>query len=248
MKIIAKILIGALMALAIDLAYLGSIWPDWKDIAQGSIPKSKFIAKYQENRKTDPRLPTLKWNPSNQSIPKDTSLPFIVAEDSRFYSHEGVDLKALAEAMNYNIKAQKVVFGASTISQQTVKNLFLSSSKHILRKWHELVLTVAMESHLRKARILQIYLNIAEFGKGIYGIHAAAKSYFGKSMTELTTEELVELAATLPSPKKHNPSSRTASFLKRKDRILTTIQTYYKSILPPPDDQDPELTEYPVAQ
>jgi monofunctional biosynthetic peptidoglycan transglycosylase len=133
--------------------------------------------------------------------------------------HEGVDLEALKEAMEYNLSQQRLAYGASTLSQQTVKNLFLSPSRNPLRKWHELVLTLAMERSLSKRRILEYYLNVAEFGRGIYGVDAAARFYWNVPVSRITARESIELAATLPSPVANNPSSNTRAFRKRVDKI-----------------------------
>ncbi|MCH7835009.1 MAG: monofunctional biosynthetic peptidoglycan transglycosylase, partial [Proteobacteria bacterium] len=143
----------------------------------------------------------------------------IVAEDARFYSHSGVDIDALKSAMEYNLSEKRLVLGASTISQQTVKNLFLNPSRNPLRKWHELVLTIGMERALSKKRILEIYLNVAEFGRGIYGVDAAARFYWGKRAAQLSARQCIELAATLPSPVNHNPATRTRTFRNRVKKI-----------------------------
>ncbi|SMF12642.1 biosynthetic peptidoglycan transglycosylase [Pseudobacteriovorax antillogorgiicola] len=235
----AKIFLVIISSITLlDIAYLASIWPAWEDLAQGPIPESTFIKQYRDHRRENPDLPPLRWTPSQESLSKELTMPFIIAEDSRFYNHLGVDIEALADAVEYNLKRKKLALGASTISQQTVKNLFLSSSRSLLRKWHELILTAAMETHLSKKRILQIYLNIAEFGHGIFGIHAASLYYFYKSPSALTTEELVSLAASLPSPKKHNPQTQTEAFEKRKTRILSVIKKYHQNLLSPPAIED----------
>ncbi len=143
----------------------------------------------------------------------------IAAEDSRFYEHDGVDFDALKDAMEYNLSEQRMAYGASTISQQTVKNVFLSPSRNPLRKWHELLLTLGMERNLTKKRILEHYLNLAEFGKGIYGVDAAARYYWGIPASRLSSRQAIELAATLPSPVKNNPRTRTKSFQNRVKRI-----------------------------
>jgi monofunctional biosynthetic peptidoglycan transglycosylase len=144
----------------------------------------------------------------------------IVAEDANFWHHNGIDTEALKTAMEYNLSERKVVFGASTISQQTVKNLFLTSSRNPLRKWHELVLTFGMEQNVRKRRILEIYLNVAEFGRGIYGVEAASLHYWGVHASQLTPEQAAELAATLPAPVKNNPHTRTRFFIHHYRKIL----------------------------
>ena len=121
--------------------------------------------------------------------------------------------------MEYNLSRKKLVYGASTISQQTVKNIFLSPSRNPLRKWHELVLTIGMERNLSKERILEQYLNVAEFGRGLYGVDAAARYYWGIPASALTSSQAVELAAPLPSPTRNNPKTRTRSFQNRVKKI-----------------------------
>ena len=143
----------------------------------------------------------------------------IVAEDARFYSHSGIDTDALQEVMEYNLSKKRFIYGGSTISQQTIKNIFLSPSRNPFRKWHEFVLTIGMERNLSKQRILALYLNIVEFGRGIYGVNAAAQYYWGIPASQLSVRQAVELAATLPSPVKHNPKNRTKTFLKRVKKI-----------------------------
>ncbi len=143
----------------------------------------------------------------------------IVAEDARFYSHSGIDIEAIQSAMETNLSEKRFAYGGSTISQQTVKNIFLSSSRNPLRKWHELLLTIGMERNLSKKRILELYLNVVEFGRGIYGVEAAARYYWGKSASRLSVKQAIELAATLPSPVKHNPDTRTRDFKRRVKKI-----------------------------
>ncbi|MDX1487345.1 MAG: monofunctional biosynthetic peptidoglycan transglycosylase [Acidiferrobacterales bacterium] len=216
-----------LLLILLDAFYVALLRPDWSRLAQGSIPKSRFISEYQKAQRHDRKLPPLHWRPVPlASIPRVLRQAVIIAEDSRFYEHEGFDLIAFKEAMDYNLARGRFALGASTISQQTTKNLLLSSSRNPLRKWHELILTWDMERHLSKNRILEIYLNIAEFGSGIYGVEAAARAYWGKSASALTWSEAVELAATLPSPKHHNPATRTERFGKRVEKIMHFIELF----------------------
>lgn len=208
------------LLIVVDVFYIGTIWPDWKYIATHTAPKSQFIIDYQKQRRHDHSLPRLRWYPvSYNQISPNLRRMVVLSEDGRFYSHHGIDLEALFEAFEYNLDRGRVVYGGSTISQQTVKNLFLSASRDPLRKWHELVLTLGMEFHLRKWKILELYLNIAEFGTGIYGAEAAARAYWGIPASELNLEQAIELAATLPSPKANNPRTRTPRFLNRVERI-----------------------------
>jgi len=213
--------------LVVDAFYLAITWPDWNKLATGPVPKSRFIVGYETRRTEDKKLPSLRWQPVPLStMPKHLIRAVILAEDSRFYGHSGFDLQAFREAMDYNFEKGRLARGASTISQQTVKNLFLSGSRNPLRKWHELVLTWGMEQRLKKRRILEIYLNIAEFGRGIYGVQAAARAYYGVDAESLTPRQAAELIACLPSPVKSNPATRTRFFDRHSTKILNLLVRY----------------------
>jgi len=214
---------GGRVLLALFFVEIGFIWglmPDWDEFSYGPIPKSRSIKNYEYLQKIDPLTPPLRWQPVDlEFLPKYLSRAVIVAEDSRFYQHKGLDQDAIEKAIEYNLSQGRIVYGASTISQQTIKNLFLSHSRNPLRKLHEVILTYMMERNVGKKRILEIYLNIAEFGKGIYGVEAASRFYFGKSARHLSVYEAVELAATLPAPVNHNPHTKTDFFQKRVNKI-----------------------------
>lgn len=225
-RLLRYLLIALAVVVLIDSLYLAIIWPDWEELAEGPVPKSKFILRYEARRDDDSKLPPLRWQPV--ALPRIAPVmgrAAIAAEDSRFYEHEGIDTEAIQEAMEKNIEKGKVVAGASTISQQTVKNMFLSGSRDYLRKWHELLLTWSMERNLSKPRILEIYLNVAEFGPGVYGVEAASRYYWNIPASSLSYEQAVQLAACLPSPKKHNPKTNTRSFQRR----VATITRHLKS-------------------
>ncbi len=208
----------------IDTGYMIAIWPEWKWYADGPVFKSAFIENYEKESWQNRNLPKLRWSPiSWEEIPDHMVRSVLTAEDSRFFSHDGIDTEAFKKAMEYNWRQKRFVYGASTISQQTVKNFYLSTSRNPLRKWHELLLTYAMEQNLKKSRILTLYLNVAEFGPGVYGIEAAAQRYWGISAQQLSKSQAIELAATLPAPKKHNPRTRTKFFLKQKAKITRNM-------------------------
>jgi monofunctional biosynthetic peptidoglycan transglycosylase len=113
--------------------------------------------------------------------------------------------------------------GGSTITQQLAKNLYLSSERSLIRKIHEALITRSLEHHLTKERILELYLNVAEWGRGIYGAEAAARHHFGKSAAELTLDEAAWLAAILPSPQRYDPIRKTVVLTKRHQRILRWV-------------------------
>lgn len=125
----------------------------------------------------------------------------VAAEDQKFLSHEGFDWEEVEKAFERNRQRQRVVRGASTISQQLAKNLFLTGQRAYWRKAEEAVITVMIEQTLEKRRILEIYLNVIEWGNGIYGAEAAARHYYGKSAAELSEEEAARLAAMIPNPR-----------------------------------------------
>lgn len=138
------------------------------------------------------------WVPLGK-VSKELQLAVIAAEDQRFTEHLGFDMNAILAALKYNQRSEQVR-GASTLSQQTAKNLFMWSDRSLLRKGLEAWFTLLMELGWDKARILEVYLNIVEFGPGIYGAEAAAQTYFGKPASRLTRYESSLLAAILPNP------------------------------------------------
>jgi monofunctional biosynthetic peptidoglycan transglycosylase len=144
----------------------------------------------------------------------------IVAEDASFYDHEGFDWTGIRDAALRNLRVGKLRRGGSTITQQLAKNLYLSSDKTLLRKAHEAVITWALERRLSKQRILELYLNVAEWGRGVYGAEAAAQHHFGKSAKDLTREEAALLAAMLPSPRSYDPLVITKYLSVRQQQIL----------------------------
>lgn len=151
-------------------------------------------------------------------ISKELQLAVIAAEDQKFAEHRGFDLAAISAALKYNQRGNKVR-GASTLSQQTAKNLFMWSSRSFIRKGIEAWFTMLMELFWDKSRILEVYLNIVEFGPGIYGAEAAAKHYFGRPAAQLTRVEASLLAAALPNPWRYKVSPASAYVERRAQWI-----------------------------
>ncbi|OGP06040.1 MAG: monofunctional biosynthetic peptidoglycan transglycosylase [Deltaproteobacteria bacterium GWA2_38_16] len=170
------------------------------------------------------------WIPLSQ-ISKVALAAIIVSEDSSFYQHKGYDPEQIKKAIEINLKKGRYVRGASTITQQVAKNIFLTKKKSLLRKTKELLLAIWLEKNLKKNKILEIYVNIAEWGDGIYGIGEASQYYFNKYPFELTAEDGAFLAMLLPSPKRYSRTflqkGITPFAQERIDDILAKLsQTY----------------------
>ena len=164
------------------------------------------------------------WTPS-ESIPSEMEWAVIVAEDANFYQHGGLDVMAIKNAIKYDLKKKRLARGASTITQQAAKNLFLSREKTVTRKIKEIFLAKRMEQELTKGRILELYLNIVELGPMVYGIGHGARYYFDKPASSLTPRECAFLAAMLPGPQKvYNPYQHLDRVLKRSDMVLRLLR------------------------
>jgi monofunctional glycosyltransferase len=162
---------------------------------------------------------TQTWVPISR-IPKYVLDAIVVAEDGTFYEHGGIDWFEVQESLEKNLEEGRAARGASTITQQLAKNLFLSTSKDPLRKLREVIITVLLEKTLEKRRILELYVNLIEWGPGVFGIEAASRTYFGKPASALTLEEGARLAAVIPSPLRHRPDADTRYVLRRKAIVL----------------------------
>jgi monofunctional biosynthetic peptidoglycan transglycosylase len=160
-------------------------------------------------------------------IPRDVINAVVVAEDGTFFTHSGIDWFEVQESIEKNVKERRAARGASTITQQLAKNLYLSTSKDPVRKFKEVIITLLLEHELGKNRILELYLNSIEWGRGVFGIEAAARAYFGKSAGALTLDEAVRLAAVIPSPLRHRPDADSRYVIRRKDIVLRRMTARY---------------------
>ncbi|MBE3072123.1 MAG: monofunctional biosynthetic peptidoglycan transglycosylase [Acidobacteria bacterium] len=170
-----------------------------------------------------------RWLPYARLSPQLTRA-VLVAEDSAFWQHEGIDVDQIRESLEVNLEKGAFARGASTITQQLAKNLYLSPSKNPVRKLRELLIARRLEAELSKRRILEIYLNVIEWGDGIYGADAAARAYFGKTAADLTAEESALLAGAIVNPRVLNPSHPSRGLLSRQRLILQRMGT----AVPPP--------------
>ncbi|MBN1547877.1 MAG: monofunctional biosynthetic peptidoglycan transglycosylase [Syntrophaceae bacterium] len=173
----------------------------------------------------------------------------IIAEDDKFWFHEGFDFEAIQKAIEKDLKKKKLKAGGSTISQQLAKNLYLTPSKNPIRKIKEAILTWRLENNLSKRRIIELYINVAEWGEGIFGIEAAAQHYFGKSSAALSAYEAARLASVLPNPRRYNAAGDSRYVEKRADliyRIMVKrgiVIPIYEELMSQPDDMTLEEAE-----
>jgi monofunctional glycosyltransferase len=204
-----------LALLAIQLWFLGHL-VYWSYVNPSS---SAFMDRYLE--KPGARL-RHSWVPYSR-ISEHLKRAVIAAEDAKFLDHEGFDWEAIQEAMRKNEKRGKVIAGASTISQQLAKNLFLTGERSWLRKAQEAAITWMMERTLSKRRILEIYLNVAEWGDGVFGAEAAARHHFGVPASALSAEQAAWLAAILPSPRRYERRRETPYIAGRMATISSRM-------------------------
>jgi len=206
-------LVAALLfALAVQLWYFGWIaWWKWNNPGETAFMAREEAVIRQRNPKAELKH---RWVPyANISVHLKRAV--ITSEDARFSEHEGVDWEAIEKAYKENVKRGRPAKGGSTITQQLAKNLFLSPERSYVRKGQELVITYMIEALWDKRRILEVYLNVVEWGEGIFGAEAAARHYYGVAASQLAPEQAARLAAYLPSPKRYG-RVRSGPYLDRR--------------------------------
>jgi monofunctional biosynthetic peptidoglycan transglycosylase len=223
MRVLRNAFLLILLFLVADVARYFFI-PDISRLAVTNPGKTAFM-EYREagwrNEGSD-RTVRQHWVPLKKISPSLIKA-VLIAEDNKFWRHEGFDFKAIESAIEKNIAAGEFRFGASTISQQLAKNLFLSPSKNPLRKIKEAILTWRIERTLSKRRILEMYVNVAEWGDGIFGIEEAARHYYGVSASRLSARQSARLAAVLPNPVRYRPDGSSRFVSSRSSRIYAVM-------------------------
>lgn len=191
-----------LALVAVAITFHGWIyWQVWR-LRTVNPTQTAFMRQGLERlRQQNPKAELRHWWVAYERISPHLKRAVIAAEDQKFLDHDGFDWEEMEKAFDKNRQRQRVVRGASTISQQLAKNLFLTGQRTYWRKAEEAIITVMIEQTLEKRRILEIYLNVIEWGNGIYGAEAAARQYYGKSAAELGEEESARLAAMIPNPR-----------------------------------------------
>ena len=198
--------------------------PDLSTLKKKNPKKTTFM----EYREKESKAKKMKYRIRQKWVPLSNISPYLIkavliAEDDKFWRHEGFDYEAIQRAIEKDIKARRYKFGGSTISQQLARNLYLSPAKNPFRKIREAFITWRMERVLSKRRILELYLNVVEWGEGIFGVEAASRHYLGKSSSELTPEEATRLASVLPNPRKYHPFGDQRYVINRSNLIYSIM-------------------------
>jgi monofunctional biosynthetic peptidoglycan transglycosylase len=221
------LLAGAALAAASAawLAYEAITWPDVAALERGNPKTTAFIERYKASARREGRPPRVDWRwvPYDRISP-DLKRAVLVSEDIGFFWHHGFATAEIEKSLKEAWAERELPRGASTITQQVAKNLWLSPSYSPVRKLKEALLTVQLERDLGKRRILEIYLNVAEFGPGIFGAEAASREYFGRPASSLTETEAAELAASLPKPDAWHPGSASRVYRWRVGLILRRME------------------------
>lgn len=220
-----------LLVVSLPLAYW-MVVPDIARLKKQNPGKTAFMEYREEQwREKGRKLRAYQvWVPLSRISPYLVKA-VLIAEDDKFWRHEGFDYESIEKALEKDLQQGRFRFGASTITQQLAKNLYLSPAKSPLRKMAEAFLTWRMEKVLPKKRILEIYLNVVEWGDGIFGAEAASRRHFGKPASALSAREAARLAAVLPNPLRYRPAGEQKYVVKRSNSIYRIMLR--RGIMPP---------------
>ncbi len=213
-----------LLALLVALLALAGwelfTWPDVAALVEKNPETTAFIDRYRERTGAAPEWRWARY----PAISPHLKRAVLVAEDIEFFSHKGFAVEEIKTAVRQTVQEGKPLRGASTITQQLAKNLWLTPSRNPWRKVKEAMLTRQLEAKLSKKRILEIYLNVVEFGPGVYGAEAAARRYFGCSAGDLTPRQAAALAAGLPKPRTWHPGSQSREYQRRVESVARRME------------------------
>ncbi len=258
--VVLRLIRALFLAYAVAFSVVGTIllvlagWKTWKlyDSVAGlrsRWPEKTALMRLRESQWTDSGVHVeTRWTPVPLSrISENLRKTVLVGEDDKFYQHHGFDMAAIQNALEEAKEKGEMKRGASTITQQLAKNLYLSPKKSLSRKAEEALYTVALEHFLTKDRILELYLNVIEWGKGVYGAEAASETYYGVHAADLNLDQAASLAAVLPKPLKVRPNGNNGFVAFRKAAILQNLRQFkgYGDTLQ--RDEEDEVEESDVA-
>jgi monofunctional glycosyltransferase len=235
-------LFGAAVVCA-ALAALYVFWlPDVRPLKKSPPKTTAYIELRKREAKAKGHKLGLRWTwvPAG-AISDNLKKAVVTAEDDTFYRHDGVDEDALRAAFMRDMKEGKLSVGGSTIDMQLARNLYLSPSKNPLRKMKEILIARRLDRELGKRRVLELYLNVVEWGKGIFGCEAAARAYFSKSCADLSPDEAVAMAVVLPNPRRWDPSKNGRYVQRNSARIVARMAA--SGLWPDAEDKDDDSVE-----
>jgi len=227
-RTIVRVALWAALIVGLPLGLLLFTWiltlPDVSVLAKSNPTSTNLMESRQDQATQQGRAIPRQWIwvPLSR-ISLHLQRAVIAAEDGAFLRHEGFDWEGIKDAAWFNLGSGAMKRGGSTITQQLAKNLYLSPERSFFRKAREALITRSLEHHLTKERILELYLNVVEWGNGVYGAEAAARHHFGKSAADLTMDEAAWLAAILPSPRRHDPLRKTEALARKQQHVLRWI-------------------------
>ena len=231
MRTAARAVAAVLAVLFVVLVFEWLTLPDVRSLRTRNPDTTAFMELRDRQARARGEEPRREWRwVPYERIAQTLKRAVLVAEDSAFWEHDGVDMVALQRAVEVNLERREFALGASTITQQLAKNLYLSPSKNPLRKLRELWIARRLEIELPKRRILEVYLNSIEWGDGVYGAEAASRSYFGKSAAALGADEAALLAGAIINPRVYSPARPNARLIRRQRLIRSRMGLYE----PPP--------------
>jgi monofunctional biosynthetic peptidoglycan transglycosylase len=224
---VRKLLLVLLVAVLLFLAWEWVTFPDVARLAKEAPKTTAFMDLRRKQLRADGKDDTLDYRfVSYGRISANLRRAVLVAEDDQFYEHDGVDMKGIQEALEKDWEKKKITHGGSTITQQLAKNLYLSPSRNPFRKIKEYFIARALEKHLTKKRILELYLNVVEMGERVYGAEAAARHYFHIAAASLSPSQAALLAGCLPNPRIMNPGAPNKRLRFRQKMILSRMRRW----------------------
>jgi monofunctional glycosyltransferase len=214
------------------LAYSFLTLPDVRPLKTNNPASTAFIELREAEARAKGHQPrrAQRWV-AYRHISPNLTRAVLVAEDDLFWQHEGLDIDQLQESLATDWARGRLARGGSTITQQLAKNLYLSPSKNPIRKLRELLIARRLEAELKKARILELYLNVIEWGDGVYGAEAASRAYFGVSAADVSPQQAALLAAAIVNPRLLNPAHPSVRLIRRQQLILRRM-----NIVTPPEE------------
>jgi len=220
-RILAIVFGAAVLAVVLVQAWFLAhvLWWDRYNPGTTSVMEARLEGLHARNPKAELKYRWVDYGRISNHLKRAV----ISAEDAKFIDHEGFDWEGIQRALEKNQRRGKVVAGGSTISQQLAKNLLLTGERSYLRKGQEAIVTVMLEAVMSKRRILELYLNVAEWGEGVFGAEAAARHYYGVSAASLTPEQAARLAAMLPRPRFYDRNRNSRYLATYTERILARM-------------------------